>query len=431
MRRTTTLLLVLSVLAGERAVAVSIVLDYALDAHNENWFDPSTPDGRARRLAVNAAADLLSVIITNDDWAPLSNFRESITFTDIAAATIRDLDGGTLIGTPESDGRGYSYSSSTNDVDTTNRGSVDANEYVIYVGAFAFDSAATANAKAGWDSNDRRNAAGDEFNTWGGRVYFNTAYNWYAGQNPGANPVDSYGIQDPDKTPTADSSADNWEWSAADAAWKGFDLASVDPSAGSARDLYGTALHELMHALGATSTVIEDYVGVNLAGDFVGTALTAEHGGPVPGDGGHFAEDTQSVVWASEGVVSETLLDPNSRLGVRKHLTRLDAALLTDLGYQVEGAYPDGFLHGDYNDDGLVNAADYTVWRDAEAGSTTLANDPSFTEINLDDLLAWQDRYGHSAIALTVPVPSGALIALPPLAALIRRRRFDGNKACH
>lgn len=402
-------------LAAPPALAISIVLDYTLDEQNENWFDPSTTDGLARRLAVNAAADLLSTIITNDDWTPLPILNESISATDIAASTIRGLDGELLFGSPESDGLGFSYSVSSNSIDTTNRASVDANEYVVYVGAFAFDAATTANAKASWDSSDRRNAAGasgTEFNTWGGRAHFNTAKDWYAGQNPGSNPTDDYGVQDPDKTPLSDSGADNWEWSVSDGAWKGFDLASVDPFAGSARDLYGTALHELLHALGATTSVIEDYVGVDASGDFVGQSLVAEYGGPVPGDGGHFAEDTQAIVWASDGIVSETLLDPNSRLGVRKYLTRLDAALLSDLGYQVEDEYPAGLLQGDYNADGHVDAADYTAWRDALAEATSLMNDPSFTEVNLDDRLAWTAAYGRSTPTQAIPEPSGIVTCL-------------------
>lgn len=417
----------LLLLLAASAPAISIVLDYTLDEQNENWFDPTTDDGLARRLAVNAAADFLSVILTNDDWAALPQLNESITFTDIASSTLRGVSGELLFGTPETDGAGFAYTSSSNNIDTTNRSSVDANEYIVYVGAFAFDALTTSNAKAGWDSFDRRNAAGfagAEFNTWGGRVYFNTAKSWYACQNPGIDPSDDYGAQDPDKTPPFDTSSDNWEWSTSDASWKGFDLASIDPFTGSARDLYGTALHEMLHALGATTSIIQDYVGVDPAGDFIGPALVAEYGGPVPGDGGHFAEDTQAIVWSSDGIVSETLLDPNSRLGVRKYLTRIDAALLTDLGYDVEESFPTGFLQGDYNADGRVDIADYTAWRDALATSTALPNDPSFTEVNADDRFAWVANFGRSSAAVAIPEPA-AISAIVLAVAL--RRRSDGS----
>ncbi|MEQ8848886.1 hypothetical protein [Botrimarina sp.] len=413
-------------LAPGRCGAISIVLDFGLDEQNENWFDASTTDGRARRRAVGAAADLLSAIIVNDDWAPLSSLNESVTFTDIAASTIRGIDGSLLTGEPESDGQGYAYLDSTNNVDTVNRSGVDANEYVVYVGAFAFDSGTSSNAKGGWDSSDRRNSAGlarTEFNTWGGRVYFNTAKTWYAGQNPGADPTDDYGFQDPDKTPSGDRSDDNWDYSTSSDTWKGFQLSTRDPAAAGQRDLYATALHELLHALGATESVIEDYVGVDASGDFIGPNLVDAYGGPVPGDGGHFAVDVQSVVWGSDGIVSEALLDPNSLAGVRKYLTEVDAALLRDIGYQVATAFPSDLLQGDYNGDGRVDAADYVVWRDALGTDGQLANDPSFTEVNLDDYLAWADQYGLGGAPAPAPEPAGApLLALAVLARLARRR---------
>lgn len=406
MNRTASVAALLALLAATPVEAISIVLDYSIDEQNENWFDPTDADGLARRLALNAAADFLSAIIANDDWSPLPALEEAISFTDIAASSIRSPTGELLFGTPESDGVGFSFSVPVSD----DRSGVRANEYVVYAGAFAFDAASlSVNAKAGWDSNDRRNAAGSletEFNTWGGRLYFNTANEWYAGQPTGADPTDDYGVQDPNKSPAFDTPSDNWEWSTADDAWKGFDLASVDPTANGVRDLYGTALHELLHALGATSSVIRDYVGVDASGDFTGPALVAEYGGPVPGDGGHFAENTESIVWASGDIVSETLLDPNSRFGVRKYLTRLDAALLADLGYEVSSTLPSGFLQGDYNADGRVDAADYTLWRDATTAPTELPNDPSFTEINLDDRLAWAVAYGHASGAIGTPEPT-------------------------
>ncbi|MGI9456539.1 MAG: hypothetical protein ACR2NU_08250, partial [Aeoliella sp.] len=243
----------LSIAVAPELRAIDIVLDYALDVNNENWFDPQTSAGLARRNAVGTAAEFLSAVITNDDWNSLPSLNESITFSDIAASSILDIDGNTLFGSPESDGEGFAYSSSSNDIHTTNRSSVAANEYIVYVGAFAFDSGTTSNAKGGADSNDRRNAAGfagTEFNTWGGKIYFNTAKTWYTGSNPGVDPTDDYGIQDSNKSPVVDITTDNWDWSTSDQSWKGFDLESIDPSADSQRDLYATALHELMHALG-------------------------------------------------------------------------------------------------------------------------------------------------------------------------------------
>jgi hypothetical protein len=56
-----------------------------------------------------------------------------------------------------------------------------------------------------------------------------------------------------------------------------------------------------------------------------------------------------------------------------------------------------GAATGDYNNDGTVNAADYTTWRDAvTAGATTLTNrDPgNMGAVDDDDFQSWRDNYG-------------------------------------
>lgn len=409
------LLALLFVFDPSNASGISITLDYTLDEQNENWFDLGTPIGRSRRESVNASASFLSAIIINDDWQPLSNLNESITFSDIKAGTIKGLSGNTLIGSPESDGEGYAYSNSSNNVDITNRSSIGANEYVIYVGAFEFDNGTTSNAKGGSDSNDRRNTAGfmqTEFNTWGGKIYFNTAKTWYSGSNPALNPADNYGIQDADESPAFDTPVDNWDWSTSSDSWKGFQLTTIDPSADGLRDLYATSMHEMMHALGATTSKIEDYVGVNNDGNFIGTNLVAEYGGPVPGAGGHFAVNTQSIVWNSDDIISETVLDPNSLSGVRKYFTRLDAALLQDLGYQVL----DSLKESDFDGSGEVNGADLAFWQDKYSSSGQADTNGNFLSDG-SDFLIWQRQFQatvnlDSAATSVVPEPNTLLIFL-------------------
>ncbi|TWT77292.1 hypothetical protein Pla123a_19490 [Posidoniimonas polymericola] len=406
---------------GKRCVALQITLDFSIDAQNENWFDPLSPIGQVRRGLVESAAQFLSDIIVTDDWTAAATGSAPLTFTDIAAGVLYGVDGQPIAGVAETDGAGYSYSGASG-VPTSNRTAAAANEYVVYVGAFAFDAGATASAKGGWFGGDRNpaGAAGQAFNSWGGRVYFNTNKTWYLGQNPGADPTDNYGIQDSSKNPTQDSSSDNWDWSTSSDSWKGFDLRSVDANASGKTDLYGTALHELLHALGATSSPIEQYVGVDSGGDFVGSNLVQEHGGPVPGDGGHFEQNLQSVVWGSDGIVSEALLDPNSTSGVRKYLTAVDAALLKDLGYDVLDTFAPAGLAGDYNLDGLVNAADYTLWRDQTGTGLLAADGNGDGEVDRLDYDFWSGRYGAAsgtASSAAVPAPAaGWLMALGALA---------------
>ncbi|MCA9240362.1 MAG: hypothetical protein KDA37_09190 [Planctomycetales bacterium] len=88
-------------------------------------------------------------------------------------------------------------------------------------------------------------------------------------------------------------------------------------------------------------------------------------------------------------------------------------------------------LPGDYNNDGVVDAADYTVWRDnlgAEAGA--LANNPYPITIGQQQYQTWRDNYGAQAEPpaglLAAPEPSAvmllAVISLGFMAAGQRRR---------
>lgn len=406
--------------SAPEAAALEITLDYTLDALNENWFGDSAA-GQARRAAVDAAAAFLSAIITNDDWAPVAGLSETIGLSDIAASSITDLTGAPLAGAGESDGEGYAYS-----IPAANRSSVAANEYVVYVSAFAFDDGASAHAKGSWSGSTRRNAAGQsgaEFNTWGGYVFFDSGNDWYAGLNPGVDPTDDYGFQDPDKTPSTDVSHDNWDWSTASDSWKGFQLSTVDPTVGSRSDLYGTALHELLHALGATTSVIENYVGVDGSGDFIGENVVGVYGGPVPGNGGHFAANVQSNAWDSGDIVSEALLDPNSTSGVRKYLTQLDAALLRDLGYDVLSA----FDPADFDRNGAVEGADLAAWQ-REFGGAGAADADGTGVVSGGDFLIWQRALptAVSSLAPSATIPEPTTIALSLLAAAgVAARRFN------
>ncbi|NNC90776.1 MAG: hypothetical protein HKN82_20150 [Akkermansiaceae bacterium] len=373
---------------------IEIVLDFTLDEQNYNWFDPATSEGMARRQALESAAGFLSTIIRNDDWNSLPTLNESFSFRDLSESSINDLDGNPVAGAPDPDGTGYVYSS----ISTTNRSSVGANQYIVYVGAFVFDSGTSSHAIGGWDSNDRRNAAGmdgTEFNTWGGRIYFDIGTDWYAGSNPGINPTNDYGIQDPDKSPSTDISTDNWDWHTTLLEWKGFQLSTIDPSVGSAADLYGVGLHELLHALGLTNSNFINYIGVDANGDAIGPHLVAEYGGPVPrsSSGGHFDYGTQAEVWDSEGIISEANLDPSTTNGNRKYLTRLDAAALRDLGYDVAATWAEAAPALDLLIDlsGAQARLDWTLFADSEHTvhwSTDLVN---WTSVAVGTVDTWTD----------------------------------------
>lgn len=73
---------------------------------------------------------------------------------------------------------------------------------------------------------------------------------------------------------------------------------------------------------------------------------------------------------------------------------------------------------GDYNGDGLVDAADYTAWRDSLGDTVpagTLADGSANGSIDEADYSYWSERYGSSlpsmASAESVPEPSGVWLA--------------------
>jgi hypothetical protein len=84
-----------------------------------------------------------------------------------------------------------------------------------------------------------------------------------------------------------------------------------------------------------------------------------------------------------------------------------DVALLTVSG-----------LAGDYNNNGVVDAADYTVWRDnLGAAAGTLLNDTDGGEIDGDQYDTWVSNFGTSVAAsavssAAVPEPGGVFLAL-------------------
>lgn len=89
-------------------------------------------------------------------------------------------------------------------------------------------------------------------------------------------------------------------------------------------------------------------------------------------------------------------------------------------------------LAGDYNYDGQVNIADYSVWRDALGSSTDLRADGSGNSmVDATDYQVWKDNFGQTAQAsldaaeMQVPEPPGAAIIIAMLAmGILSNRRW-------
>jgi hypothetical protein len=88
---------------------------------------------------------------------------------------------------------------------------------------------------------------------------------------------------------------------------------------------------------------------------------------------------------------------------------------------------------GDYNNDGVVNLADYTVWRDNLGATVTLPNegtDITPGEVTAEDYAFWKSQFGNTAGTLmssvNVPEPGSVVLALLAMAASLsacRRHR--------
>lgn len=87
-----------------------------------------------------------------------------------------------------------------------------------------------------------------------------------------------------------------------------------------------------------------------------------------------------------------------------------EAILIRNLTIEDGGTTPG--LIGDYNGDGSVDAADYTVWRD---GGSPDSSPTGYT--------AWAGNYGATAPpSVSIPEPTAALLAMIALAGLASRR---------
>jgi hypothetical protein len=82
---------------------------------------------------------------------------------------------------------------------------------------------------------------------------------------------------------------------------------------------------------------------------------------------------------------------------------------------------------GDYNADGLVNAADYTIFRDALAKGDLSADGDGDGKLTTADWEFWTDRYGAKPAAAgvlgAVPEPGTLVLGAMALAAALGRRR--------
>jgi hypothetical protein len=134
-----------------------------------------------------------------------------------------------------------------------------------------------------------------------------------------------------------------------------------------------------------------------------------------------------------------TLIYSSRKVAFDAGFMEADATALYDVVTDVLFT-TDPFLAGDYNRDGTVNAADYTVWRN----TLGQMNVPAFSGADGDgdgdvlaaDYVVWKTNYGMTVLgagasAAPVPEPGGMMIVLCGLIALAANRGRCGCRSPH
>jgi hypothetical protein len=87
-------------------------------------------------------------------------------------------------------------------------------------------------------------------------------------------------------------------------------------------------------------------------------------------------------------------------------------------------------LAGDYNGDEVVNAADYTVWRNHLGTSDTLPNDMSPGSVTVEDYDVWKQNFGAVLLAgagggaASVPEPATMTLLFVALVAVLSTHKW-------
>ena len=134
-----------------------------------------------------------------------------------------------------------------------------------------------------------------------------------------------------------------------------------------------------------------------------------------------FDQETEQGPVDMSGRVTLTLIDFFTT-------TASDTSLATVIFDNLIVTQIDQPLEGDYNADGIVNAADYAVYRDTEGDSVTPgegADGNGNGVIDAGDYTVWESNYGASATATAVPEPAAAVLALLAAGSLASRRRHN------
>jgi hypothetical protein len=396
-------------LAMQPAAAITIQVDYTYDT--TNFFGSGNPQGAAAGTQAHAAMDAAATYFSNI----LNDTFSAIQTPPPYHSSVSD---GVVTWTWQENFANPTTGSQV----TVNDPTIPADRYVIYAGARDLTGTTAGVGAVG-------------------------GYGW-SSQVTGTNSFSPNDINQINATTASFQNAVEKRGEASGfAAWGGaisFDTSArtwyfdhtTSPS-GNVTDFYSVAIHELAHSLGFgqhsnqgtsvwdTLVSATTFVGPNATAQNAGTAL------PLSADKSHWAIGTTSVIYGTS-TSQETAMDPDLLNGTRKKFTTLDAAALTDIGWEL--------LYADYNSNGFVDAGDYPLWRKRSGQSVTIANDVTPGSVDASDYSAWRARFanvpsaagsGATLAGSAVPEPAGAVLAIvcSIVACVARRKRVCAKYA--
>lgn len=90
-------------------------------------------------------------------------------------------------------------------------------------------------------------------------------------------------------------------------------------------------------------------------------------------------------------------------------------------------------IAGDYNNNSVVDAADYVIWRNVLNQATTIPNDITPGTVVQQDLVEWRNRFGKTtfefAAGSSVPEPTSLICLVLPPTAIWQTRRTHRRQA--
>lgn len=366
--------------------AINVVIDYTYDTNN--FFGAGNPSGATAgaqaKVALEAAASFFTNVL-NDTFSSIQTPPQFNSSTFNGQVTWQWS-------------MNFTNPATGNPMVVTNP-TVAANQYIVYAGARNIGGTTAGIGGPGgfnWSSNPTGGFTQPELN----QINNITAQFKNAVEERG-EPINEFASWGGAITFDRDGST-NW-----------FYNHTVQPS-GSVVDFYSVALHELGHAVGfGSSSEFQALVESSPSFSFKGANAKALNGGvnvPLNGNA-HWANGTQSFIYGT-GTLQEAAMDPDIFNGTRKRFTELDVAALRDIGWETI-ALPNS---GDYNGNGVVDAADYVLWRNTlgtGVSNGTGADGSGNGSIGNEDYTFWRNRFGNVAASGTGTSLDGGIVGVP------------------